>query len=130
MTLNISIEYRTAWGEELVLCLGGKRYPLAYVAEGIWKGEIARITLKNGAEYSYELVRDSQTVRKEWKGHVLTLPEGPAPKTVTINDRWNDRPADAPFYSTAFTKAIFGRVGHASMPLLDDSAAAQKTGFL
>ncbi len=38
MTLNISIEYRTNWGEEIVLCLAGKRYPLTYVAEGLWKG--------------------------------------------------------------------------------------------
>ena len=42
MTLHISIEYRTNWGEEIVLCLGGKRYPLAYVADGLWQGEIAR----------------------------------------------------------------------------------------
>ena len=37
------------------------------------------------------------------------MPEGVAPKVVTVNDKWNDRPCDAPFYSTAFTKAIFGR---------------------
>jgi len=109
MKLNVNIEYRTSWGEELVLCLGGKRYPLTYAGDGIWEKEISRITLRNGVEYSYELMREGEVVRTEWKGHVLTLPEGVAPKTVTINDRWNDRPEDAPFYSTAFTKAIFGR---------------------
>ena len=51
MKLNLSIEYRTSWGEELVLCLGGKRYPLSYVAEGIWKGEIARF---NPAREEYQ----------------------------------------------------------------------------
>ena len=109
MKLNVNIEYRTSWGEELVLCIGGKRYPLAYAGDGLWSGEITRISLKKETEYSYEVVRDSQTVRKEWKGHVLALPEGVAPKVVTVNDKWNDRPCDAPFYSTAFTKAIFGR---------------------
>ena len=109
MKLNINIEYRTAWGEDIVLCIGGKRYPLSYAGEGLWQAEIARITLKKETEYSYEVVRDGWTVRSEWKKHALVLPEGPAPKAVTINDRWNDRPADAPFYSTAFTKAIFGR---------------------
>ena len=122
MKLNVNIEYRTSWGEELVLCLSGKRYPLAYTAEGMWSGEISRISLKNGAEYSYELVRDGQTVRTEWKGHVLTLPEGTAPKTVTIYDRWNDRPADAPFYSTAFTKAIFGRSADGRAGIRSDKA--------
>ena len=127
MKLNVNIEYRTSWGEELVLCLSGKRYPLTYTAEGMWRGEIARISLKNGVEYSYELVRDGRTVRTEWKGHVLTLPEGPAPKSVTIYDRWNDRPSDAPFYSTAFTKAIFGRTSAASSGSMPESCAAGRT---
>ena len=109
MKLNISIEYRTSWGEEIVLCLGGKRYPLAYTAEGLWEGEIARVNLSKSAEYSYEVVRDGQTVRKEWKKHVLALPEGMEPKELTVYDRWNDRPTDSPFYSSAFTNAIFGR---------------------
>ena len=109
MKLNVKIEYRTAWGEELVLCVGGKRYPLSYIADGLWAGEIARITLKNDTEYSYEVVCGGQTVRTEWKKHQIVLPEGAAPKVLNITDKWNERPADAPFYSTAFTKAIFGR---------------------
>ena len=87
MKLNISIEYRTSWGEEIVLCLGGKRYPLAYTAEGLWEGEIARVNLAKSAEYSYEVVRDGQTVRKEWKNHLLALPEGIEPNELTIYDR-------------------------------------------
>ena len=109
MKLNISMEYRTNWGEEIVLCLGGKRYPLAYTAEGLWEGEIARVNLSKTAEYSYEVVRDGQTVRKEWKKHKLILPEGMDPKELTVYDRWIDRPSDSPFYSSAFTNAIFGR---------------------
>lgn len=109
MTLHISIEYKTSWGEELVLCLGGKRYPLAYVADGLWQGEVARLNPENAAEYGYEVVREGRTVRTEWKKHQLVLPEGIAPKEVTVADRWIDRPSDSPFYSSAFTKAIFGR---------------------
>ena len=52
MKLNVSIEYRTSWGEEIVLCLGARRYPLAYVAEGIWKGEIDRFNPAKVSEYS------------------------------------------------------------------------------
>ena len=109
MTLHISIEYKTSWGEEIVLCLGGKRYPLSYTPDGIWEGEIARVNPSKVKDYTYEVVRDGQTVRTEWKGHTLTLPEGSSPKVVTVYDKWNDRPYDSPFYSSAFTNAIFGR---------------------
>ena len=109
MTLHISIEYRTNWGEEVVLCLGGKRYPLAYVADGLWKGDIARFNPEKAAEYGYEIVREGVTVRTEWKKHRLVLPEGVEAKDITVMDRWIDRPVDSPFYSSAFTGAIFGR---------------------
>ena len=109
MKLVVTIEYRTSWGEDIVLCIGGKRYPLSYVGEGLWNTEIAKISLKSMAEYSYEVVRDGFTIRSEWKNHVLVIPDGKAPKIVTVYDRWNDRPDDAPFYSSAFTKAIFNR---------------------
>ncbi len=109
MKLQVKINYNTAWGEELVLCLGGKRYPMAYTGEGEWTVEVARFNPEKAAEYTYEVVREGQTVRTEWRKHLLVLPEGPAPKTLVLNDRWHDRPADAPFYSSAFTGAIFGR---------------------
>ena len=109
MKLNVSIEYRTNWGEEIVLCLAGKRYPLAYVADGLWKGEVARVNPAKVSEYGYEVVCGGTTVRTEWKKHLLVLPEGAEPKTLNVCDRWLDRPEDAPFYSSAFTDAIFGR---------------------
>ena len=107
MKLNFSIEYRTDWGESIVLCLDGGRYPLDYVVDGLWQGEVTLAALKESVNYSYEVVRDGVTVRKEWGKHVL--PKGLSAKVVTVNDRWQDRPADAPFYSSAFTKGIFGR---------------------
>ncbi|MBQ8483485.1 MAG: 4-alpha-glucanotransferase [Bacteroidales bacterium] len=109
MKLNISIEYRTNWGEEIVLCLGGKRYPLSYVSDGLWQGEVARVNASKVSEYGYEVVCGGQTVRTEWKKHILSIPEGAKPEVVNVYDRWIDRPEDAPFYSSAFTDAIFGR---------------------
>ena len=109
MKLQISIEYKTAWGEELVLCLGGKRYPLTYVEDGQWSVEIPRVNPDKVSEYSYEVVSDGVTVRTEWKKHVLEMPEGKEPKVLVIADRWLARTADAPFYSSAFTGAIFAR---------------------
>ena len=122
MKLQISIEYKTAWGEELVLCLGGKRYPLNYVADGLWCVEIARFNPAKVSSYTYEVVCDGVTVRKEWKQHELVLPEGVSPETLEIADRWIDRPADAPFYTSAFTKAIFGRHDNAvKVPKVKDA---------
>ena len=109
MKLLANIEYRTSWGESLCLCIGTRKYPMSYAGDGVWEVEIEKIALKDGAEYSYEVIRDAQPVRSEWKKHRLVLPQGPAPKTVSVNDMWIDRPADAPFYSSAFTKAIFSR---------------------
>ena len=107
MKLNFSIEYNTNWGESIVLCLDGKRVQLEYVADGLWQGEVTHTSLKESLEYKYEVVRDGVTVRKEWGKHIL--PKGLSAKVVNVNDRWQDRPADAPFYSSAFTKGIFGR---------------------
>ena len=121
MKLNISIEYRTNWGEEIVLCLGGKRYPLSYVAEGIWQGEIARFNPEKATEYGYEVVRDGMTVRTEWKKHSIVLPEDVKPKVLNVYDKWNDRPVDSPFYSSAFTNAIFGRKAVKSAKVVKDA---------
>ena len=71
MKLNFSIEYRTDWGESIVLCLDGGRYPLDYVVDGLWQGEVTLAALKESVNYSYEVVRDGVTVRKEWGKHVL-----------------------------------------------------------
>jgi 4-alpha-glucanotransferase len=79
------------------------------MGDGVWHGEIERVSSRKPFEYTYELERDSQVVRREWKGHTLSLPAGLSARTVTVVDRWNDRPADAHLYSNAFTKAIFSR---------------------
>ncbi|MGM9736627.1 MAG: 4-alpha-glucanotransferase [Candidatus Cryptobacteroides sp.] len=109
MTLNFSIEYRTSWGESLALCIAGKRHPMTYVTEGLWKCELSRIPLPALADYHYEVLRDGATVRNEWKGHSIVLPEGASFSQLAVDDKWNDRPADSPFWSSAFTGAIFGR---------------------
>ena len=109
MKLLVTIDYNTAWGEELVLCHGGKRYPMAYAGEGQWTLEVARFNPEKASEYSYEVVCGGKTTRTEWRKHILALPEGAAAKTLVLNDKWNARPDDASFYSSAFTNAIFGR---------------------
>ena len=108
MKLLISIEYKTSWGEELVLCLGGKRHEMSYAEDGLWKLELPRFNAAQTVEYKYEVVRDGAVVRSEWGTHTLSV-KGVTAKTLVVSDRWQDRPADAPFYSSAFTKGIFRR---------------------
>ena len=109
MKLNVSIEYRTKWGEGIVLCLGTECYPLLYATDGLWTGELTGVKPAALTEYSYMVVCDGVTTNTEWKKHSLVLPKGVEPEVVNLYDRWNERPADAPFYSSAFTKAILGR---------------------
>ena len=109
MKLKVSVEYRTEWGEELVICIGGKRHPLHYVSDGIWEGEVSRLNAGKKIEYRYEVVKDGKTIRKEWGQHTLVPPAGTSSGTVISYDRWNDRPEDSPLYSSAFTEAIFCR---------------------
>ena len=109
MILKTRVEYNTSWGESLVLCAGKKRYPMDYVCDGVWAVEIDRFDSSRMKEYSYEVIHNGKTVRREWKKHELNIPSYADAQTIEVIDRWHDRPQDAPFYTSAFTKGIFGR---------------------
>ncbi len=106
MTVKISLRYETRWGECLVLRTGDRTWPMQYLPGGVWAVDFPKAHCKEGTEYSFELLRDGETVRTEWRGHVLRLPAKPE-ETVRIFERWRDRPADSPFYSSAFSDVIF-----------------------
>ena len=109
MILDFSIEYKTSWGESLMLCLsGGRRLPMTYVDAGLWRCQVENAKAAELDGYHYEVVKDGSAVRKEWKGHSFSVAFADA-QVVTVNDRWNDRPADSPFWSSAFTGSIFSR---------------------
>lgn len=109
MILKTRVGYNTSWGECLVLCVGKKRYPMDYVSDGVWAVEIDRFDPSRMKEYSYEVIQNGKTVRKEWKKHELNIPSYADSHIIEIIDRWHDRPEDAPFYTSAFTRGIFGR---------------------
>ena len=109
MKLLISIEYRTRWGEQLVMRIGKRRIALQYADGGIWTGAIDRYTQRDDTEYRYEIERDGTCIRSEWRPHTLRLPSREGVRTLRIRDRWQEMPSDTPFYSSAFTRGIFGR---------------------
>lgn len=138
MRLKISLEYFTSPGEELFLNLsGGKSFAMEYVTSGRWEASLEVPSSCGELEYSFELHRDGQCVRREWAGRRVTLHpvsepttpvpestrpvpelvEGPVASTgsatgaanIVVRDRWQDRPEDSPFWTKAFAEVIFRR---------------------
>ena len=110
MKIVFSIEYRTRWGEQLVLRIGRRRIEMQYADNGIWRATLAKADASQLLEYLYEVEAEGVCRRREWAPHTLQLPEGMAPATLRIRDRWQDIPADRPFHTSAFSRGIFSRV--------------------
>ena len=109
MRISISIEYYTVPGESLsYLWPDGKETPMSYVSDGLWRTEVNVPSNWKTVDYGFVLKRDGKTVRREWAAHSLNIPSSRTIKSVEVQDRWNDRPSDAPFWTKAFTDVIFG----------------------
>ena len=109
MNLKFNIQYKTQWGQSVVLCVGGKSFPMNYTIGDVWSCQPEGIELKSGDNYHYQIEEDGKVVRVEWQEHKLILSYETKPSLVVINDRWLDAPVDLPFYSSLFTKAVFRR---------------------
>ena len=112
MDIKLIIQYHTAWGESLVLRAGKKRYPMESAFGGEWQVVLTGRNLRDGTEYTYEVVKNGKTHRKEWRGHRYSAPAQAT--SLVIRDHWNDRPSDSAFYSAAFSDVIFRRPDGAS----------------
>ena len=86
MKLLISIEYRTRWGEQLVMRIGKRRIALQYADGGVWTGAIERYTQSEDTEYRYEIERDGACIRSEWRPHTLRLPAREGVRTLRIRE--------------------------------------------
>ena len=125
MRLKITLEYFTSPGEELFLNLSdGQSIAMEYAAGGRWEASFDVPSDTPALEYSFELHRGGQCVRREWGHHSVPEPvvrqgsptiEGAGASTCSatgaleIRDRWQDRPEDSPFWTKAFTDVIFKR---------------------
>mgnify|MGYP002627510586 CR=1 FL=1 len=106
MTVNIQLHYHTQWGESVRLSLGKRRIPMEYSFGGLWQIMLTRKDIRQGDRYGFEIVRDGHVVRKEWRDHRLTVS---GKGLVIVRNRWNDRPSNSAFYSSAFSDVIFRR---------------------
>ena len=119
MKLTITLHYNTHWGEDIHLAFcdvnnihNVSTHAMQTDGQGRWF-----ITLegdyKASAPYTFVVIENGEIKRSEWRHHLL-------PDTlhghIHISDRWIDRSTLAPFYSSAFTKAIFAHNNHSHTP--------------
>ncbi|MDD2438387.1 MAG: 4-alpha-glucanotransferase, partial [Massilibacteroides sp.] len=122
MRIQFNIHYNTVWGQNLCLvgsvpALGKWEEAIApqmyFVARGYWRYELELPDDTEELTYRYFIQEESGVVIREWeRGHILTFE-----KTVVfyqLYDFWLNRPADLPFYSSAFTKALFAHPNSAT----------------
>ncbi|MBQ5844965.1 MAG: 4-alpha-glucanotransferase [Alistipes sp.] len=107
MNITVNLDYRTAWGERLVLVLAdGKRVEMSYSGSK-W---VAMFSLPKSAKtlnYSFELLDSAgNTIRTEWgSGHNYAI--NAAAKYLIVDDCWSDRPYNRAFYTSMFTDTVF-----------------------
>ncbi|MDO4692464.1 MAG: 4-alpha-glucanotransferase [Porphyromonadaceae bacterium] len=116
MEVTFSIKYKAHWGQKL--CISGsttelgswdedKAIELQAEDEGLWTGRVSIDGRRKDLSYYY-LVKDQsgQVLRREWKRmHRLKIRE--PFRTIHMDDHWINRPANSPFYSSAFYDVLF-----------------------
>ena len=119
MKLTITLHYNTQWGESLHLAFSPianvhsvPTLPMQTDGEGRWFITVEG-DYKPSAPYTFVVMESGNIKRTEWRHH--TLPDT-LHGHVHISDRWVDRSELAPFYSSAFTRAIFAHDTHSSIP--------------
>lgn len=135
MILKFKIEYRTTWGEELVLVLGEKHVFMKYGDGGIWT---ARLTVRTPEKalyepYHYEVWKDGIRTRREWRDRTVAgtrdLGHGRLPQKVEIEDRWSDIPENAPFHTSAFAEGAFSVRQGADGEIWTDAGEMYRRGW-
>ena len=116
MNLKFNINYRTRFGEELVLnIINGDteaRYRMMTADGERWTFKLNLPAQKHQSTlvYYYEVERGGQKIRCEWTTirHMLELTAVHG-ASYTVFDRWSDIPEDSYLYSAAVTNCVRGR---------------------
>ena len=107
MNITVNIDYRTAWGERLVLVLSdGKRVDMS-CSGSQWVAMFTQPKSTKNLCYHFEVLNsENQTIRTEWgEGHNYAIATDA--KYLVIEDCWADRPQNRAFYTSMFTDTIF-----------------------
>ena len=114
MKLRFNLEYRTTFGEQLVLNMLGeaqRAYPMSSLDGVHWTVEIVcdqpRVPF---VDYYYSVMRGDKEMRHEWQVEPHRLEFAAMKGTCyTVYDRWIDIPEDSYMYSSAFTDCVMAR---------------------
>ena len=116
MKIHFHIEYRTIFGEKLVLNVvktdaDGKEnvvpYDMTTADELYWTCELNLQQAGKVMNYYYSVECEGRTKRHEWLTVAHRLEIGDlARRVVNVYDRWIDIPEDSYLYSSAFTECI------------------------
>ena len=112
MTTNIQLHYATQWGESLQLRIGKRRIPMEYSFGGLWQIVLGARDIRDGDSYTFEVVRDGEVIRREWRAHHYKSPS--AGKNIIVRSSWSEKPSNSAFYASAFCDIIFRRPDGAS----------------
>ncbi len=133
MKLRFAIQYRTEWGQQIVVCLNygaedgtARKMQLALTTQDgdQWYGETAIVESRRSPVRTftyYYIVADSdgKEIRREW-----TLVERryafDASKTFIFEDQWRDRPLNAHLYTAAYSTTSqqpWEQTGEPKLPL-------------
>ena len=111
MVFHFNIEYKTVYGEELVLNLlvDGKLLTrkMGTVDGSHWACDVELTSKSKRHTYYYSVHRDGHSCKQEWQllPHQLNVTAERA-NDYTLYDRWYDIPEDSYLYSSAFTDCI------------------------
>ena len=110
MNINFNIEYRTSFGEMLVVNVGNTAneysvHPMTTDDGNTWHATLDLDTAgKSFINYFYSVEKEGSTLRTEWRteAHRLELSARKA-ACYQLLDHWIDRPENAYLYSSAIT---------------------------
>ena len=111
MVFRFNIEYKTVYGENLVLNLNMDNKEVHNslgTTDGLhWSCDLDVAPKAKNITYYYSVERDGVCVKKEWQvvKHQLNVTAERA-NDYTIYDHWRDIPEDSYLYSSAFTDCV------------------------
>ena len=116
MKILFNVEYRTSFGEDLVLNIlsedatKSSQHKMTTLDGLHWFVELTMTHKGAFIDYYYSLLRGDEEARHEWlvEPHRLEFATSKASR-YTVYDHWIDIPEDSYMYSSAFTECIMAR---------------------
>lgn len=111
MKFQFNIEYKTTFGEVVVLYVANSGLPVRHEMNTVnGKNWSCELTLSQSPEvltYIYQIEHNGVELRREWSvmKHQVEISVRKA-ETYVVYDRWQDIPEDSYLYSSAFTDCI------------------------